>query len=76
MYAGVPNACPVRVRSESVLADGSSQRAGRARDAQPPVRQLATDLGQAPVHDQRLAEFAEHDVAGFRSRCSTPRLWA
>ncbi len=36
----------------------------------------AQHLGEAPVDDLHLAEGADHDVAGFRSRWMTPRAWA
>ena len=57
MYAGVPTPCPLP--SAAVAPRRRPQRS-------PPRRRRrlrrADDLGQAPVHHQRLAVVAQHDV--------------
>ena len=62
MKLGVPNTEPYCVWDEPLPLDGWSVRS-------PAVGMrslLANRLGQAPVDDQRLAVFAEHDVAGLQ----------
>ena len=58
MYAGVPTAWPATVAVAFPESPGRNVALASGR-----LSGAANDLGQAPVHDQRLAVLAEHDVA-------------
>ena len=70
MYCGVPMAEPIRVAAVPLSSIGFDCGSGLLR-----LRLqfgLADLLGQAPIDDQRLAEFAEHDVARLQIAVHDP----
>ena len=60
MYCGVPIAEPGRVKERSSVSSHSGQPFGRLRLV------IRKQLGDAPIHDKRLAKPTEHDVLGLQ----------